>query len=40
MYFFRHTQHHRHGDTDYHDLITLLLELAILAIIIMLWPSA
>lgn len=40
MNFFRQTQHHRWHDTDRHNLIQLLLELVILAIVIMLWPTA
>lgn len=39
MYFFRNTPHHRRSDSPQHDLVMLLIDIAILAIIIFYWPS-
>mgnify|MGYP001136447195 CR=1 FL=1 len=39
MHFFQHSQHHRWQDADRHNLVQLLLELVLLVIVIMLWPT-
>ena len=40
MHFFRTEPHHRRRDPGRHDLIQLIAELLVLAIIILIWPTA
>lgn len=39
MSFFHETEHHRHNDSELHDILTLLAEIAILVLIMLIWPA-
>ena len=39
MYMFQTSDHHRQDDSESHDIFTLLAEIAILVVIMYLWPS-
>ncbi len=40
MHFFHHQPHHRWTDSDKHDIAKLIVELAIITVILILWPVA